>query len=61
MCQGDDDCVPMVGVAYVTTVQFPYVAEALVTSFHFRNHDRLVPPPTTSTHGWSKAPAIGRR
>ena len=31
MRQEDDDCVPMVRVAYVTTVQFPYAAKALVT------------------------------
>ena len=29
----DDVCVPMVGVAYVTTVQFPYAVKDLVTSF----------------------------
>ena len=35
MCRQDDDCVPVVGVAYVTTVQFPSVVRALVTSFPF--------------------------
>jgi len=48
--RGDDDCVP-VGVAYVTTVQFPYVVKSHVTSsFLFRDGDRSVdsiPSPTT--------------
>ena len=47
MCQ-DDDCVPMVGGAYVTTVQFPYVAKVLVISFLIWSCGRAVPPPTRS-------------
>lgn len=33
MCREGDDCVPEVEAAYVTTVQFPNVVKALVTSF----------------------------
>ena len=49
MCREDDDCVSMVGVAYVITVQFPYAVRGLVTLFHFRNCDRPVPPLTSPT------------
>jgi len=62
-----DDCVPRVGVAYVTTVQFPYVVKDLVTSFLYSElTDRSVPHPHVAlTHrlidGPPKTPTVGRR
>ena len=51
---------PVVGVAYVTTVQFPYTVEALVTSLLFRDRgpavtlSQSVPPPKYAPMGRRK-------